>query len=129
MPLHQVCVASELIEWWSCRVVHSIGKLARKARLLCFPLPMATLLATTPPPLYYYPQWKAYECLACRQVIEIPRYATLMVDGKMQRVKVLDNPEHLLIWRELHEIDHERCGSFKDEAKAKDAREHRRETR
>lgn len=87
---------------------------------------MATLATTTPPALYYYPQWKAYECLGCGQVIEIPRMATLMVDGKMQRVTVLNNPENLLVWKELHEIDHEKCGAFKDESKAKDAREHRR---
>jgi hypothetical protein len=95
-----------------------------------FLIKMATnaqpLIAAIPPPeLYYYHQHKCYECLGCHELIEVPRYATLMVDGKMQRVAVMNNAENLLIWRELHELDHEKCGAFGDAAKAKDAREHR----
>lgn len=82
-------------------------------------------VVTRPPELYHHARYNAYECLGCREVIEQPRWATLPVDGKMARVR-LDSPEMVLIWKELHELDHEKCGAFGDASKAKDQREHRR---
>jgi hypothetical protein len=80
----------------------------------------------TPPALYFRPELSAYECLGCGEQIEVRKFAELMVDGTMQRVRVLGHPEHTLIWLELHQLDHAKCASFKDAARAKDYREHRK---
>ena len=78
------------------------------------------------PKLYYHRQLEALQCLHCEEYIEIPNRAILTVDGIMQLVKVREDPENLVLFRELHTLDHERCHTFKDLARAKDYREHRK---
>jgi hypothetical protein len=87
-------------------------------------LSMATE-AKTLPVLYYHDRWSAYECLGCGEMLEVPSLAFLKIEGKVQRVPVRNNPENLMLWRELHEIDHGQCRDFKDEKKAVQHREYR----
>ncbi|MGA2890330.1 MAG: hypothetical protein ABSE51_19980 [Terracidiphilus sp.] len=76
-------------------------------------------------PLYFHARYGAYECMGCYELIEIPYKATL-VDGK-ERVRIKDNPENLVIWQEMMELDHQPCMAFSDVKMAQDAREHRKQ--
>ena len=73
-------------------------------------------------PLYYHDRLGAYECLGCGEMIEIPAFATLKMGCRREPVQ--SNPENLLIWTELIEMDHAPCIQFKDSDMAAQAREH-----
>lgn len=78
-----------------------------------------------PPSLYLWDRYDAYECMGCHEMIETPRFA--VIKGGRERVPIRTNPENRLIWLELMELDHAKCGAFQfDAAKAKAAREYRR---
>ena len=79
-----------------------------------------------PPPLYWNPRLGCYECLGCQEIIEPRRFAELMVEGVMARVQIEGHPENTLLWVEMWTLEHSACHKFKDLAKAKDYREHRR---
>lgn len=73
--------------------------------------------------LYHHERLGAVECLGCRELIEIPHCAVLRAGQRPERVR--GNPENLLLWLELQELDHEKCLSFNDAEKALAARQHR----
>ena len=75
-------------------------------------------------PLYHYVEWAAYECMGCHELIEIPALAVLAAGRLPVRIKT--NPENLLIWVEMIEMDHAKCSSFKDAKMAQDARTYRK---
>jgi len=75
-------------------------------------------------PLYHHEQLGAYECMGCREFIEIPAFAVVAQGHPPVRIK--GDPLNLLLWRELMELDHAKCSQFKDERMMKQAREHRR---
>ena len=75
-------------------------------------------------PLYHHERYGAYECMGCREMIEIPSFAVVKQGHPPVRIKM--DPLNLLLWRELQELDHAKCSQFKDERMAKQAREHRR---
>jgi hypothetical protein len=75
-------------------------------------------------PLYHHERWGAYECLGCNELIEIPALAVLAAGRLPVRIKT--NPENLLIWVEMIELDHAKCSSFKDAKMARDARTFRK---
>jgi hypothetical protein len=79
------------------------------------------------PALYHHARYGCYECLGCTEIIEIPRWGWLVVNGHRCRVPVQGNPENLLLWLEMQQLDHEKCQMFNDVQKAKDAREFRKE--
>ncbi len=74
--------------------------------------------------LYHWPEYSAYECLGCGELIEIPVMGILRQDH--QPVAIRHNPENFLIWREMVEKDHEPCGVFKDVRMAQQARQFRK---
>ena len=78
--------------------------------------------------LYHHRELGAFECLGCRELIEIVSFAWLKIGGLKQRVRVKGNPENMQLFRELHEMDHKQCHLFKDADKAKAAREFRKES-
>ncbi len=84
----------------------------------------STAKTSEPSPLYLHERYDAYECLGCGEMIEIPRYA--VIKAGLQPVEIKGNPENLLCWRELVEIDHAPCIHFTDATMAQQAREHRR---
>lgn len=89
---------------------------------------MATVAVASKPaesPLYFHPRYDAYECLGCGEMLEVPKFARLKIDNKIQRVAIKGDPLNLLLWREMQEIDHGECAQFQDVEKAKDHREHR----
>ena len=57
-------------------------------------------------------------------MIEIPKWAVLHAGKPKEEVR--GNPENLLRWRELIELDHQPCINFTDAAMAKQARAHRK---
>ena len=77
-------------------------------------------------PLYFHERLGAYECLGCGEFLEVPKFAVLKVDNKIQRVPIRGDALNLILWREMNEIDHEKCAEFQDEAKALDYRQHRK---
>lgn len=74
-------------------------------------------------PLYHHARYDAYECLGCQEMIEIPRRAVLEAGRQAEAVK--GNPENMLRWVELMELDHKPCTQFSDSRMAEQAREHR----
>lgn len=77
-----------------------------------------------PNELYRHEQYGCLECMGCRELIEIPFEAVLK--GGHGPVPIKANPENLLIWIELQELDHEKCSSFQDARQAALCREFRR---
>lgn len=81
----------------------------------------------TESPLYHHPDLNAFECLGCGEFIEVPRLA-IIGDGHKRRVaRIAGQPENLLLWLEMHELDHAKCHLFGDAEKALQARAHRKE--
>lgn len=77
-------------------------------------------------PLYHHSEFDAYECMGCGEMLEVPSHATLKVDGVMRKVRVRGQPENMVLWREMHDLDHRDCAKFKDAEKATAHREFRR---
>jgi len=75
------------------------------------------------PRLHHHPQFNCYECHGCQELIEIPRWATLRVKGRLRRVRLWGQPDNTVLWLEMQELDHAVCAQFQDMAKAADARE------
>lgn len=80
------------------------------------------------PRLYCHEGIGAYECLGCSELIEVPKFGWLNIGGVRQHVRIVGQPENLMLWVELHELDHAKCHEFKDADKALQAREHRSES-
>lgn len=58
-------------------------------------------------------------------MIEVPKRAYLKQGAaKPER---LDNPENLMIWLEMHQLDHAECSSYLDAKLARNARLFRKE--
>ena len=83
----------------------------------------STAKMAEPSPLYLHRRYDAYECLGCGEMIEIPGMAVLKAGQLPQRVN--GNPENLLCWREMMELDHAPCVRFTDAAMAEQARMYR----
>jgi len=66
--------------------------------------------------LYHHEQLQAYECGGCLEMIEIPR-------------SVMGDPETLLSFREMLELDHKDCASYGDVKSAQLARKYRKEAK
>ena len=88
---------------------------------------MASPDLSSPSPLYLHRCYDAYECLGCGAMIEIPCVAVLKQGSRPVRVK--GNPENLLCWQELMELDHMPCIKFTDSAMAEQARMYRKPMR
>ena len=71
--------------------------------------------------LYYHEQYDCYECLGCKEVLEVPFMAVLKNGQPREYVK--RNPENRLVWVELMQAGHARCHLFQDEEKARQDRE------
>ena len=88
---------------------------------------MAHLATAAVPELYHDERWGFYECLGCQEQIEVPRWAWLKVSGEKAYVRIAGQPENLMLWLEMHTLDHALCHLFKDAEKAREAREFRKE--
>lgn len=73
------------------------------------------------PSLYHHEQYDCYECLGCREVMEVPFKAVLKNGQSPEFIK--RNPENRLIWIELMQEGHSRCHLFKDADLARHDRE------
>lgn len=79
------------------------------------------------PDLYYHVRSNYFECLSCHEEIEVPRMAHLKIGGEKAFVRIAGQPENLLLWLEMHTLDHALCHLYKDAEQAKAAREFRKE--
>lgn len=77
--------------------------------------------AEKPPELVYHAHLECYECLGCGEMEEVPYRVVL--DAGHEPVDVKRHPENRLLWLELVTLDHARCHLYKDERKAREARE------
>lgn len=74
--------------------------------------------------MYHHAGFGCLECMGCRELIEVPHEAVLK--NGQPPVPIKSNPENLMLWRELMELDHEKCSSFKDARMAQQARQYRK---
>ena len=65
-------------------------------------------------PLVYDEYRQVLHCLACFDVIEIPR-------------RTMSDPEGFVLLRELAELDHQDCGKYRNAQMARNARRFRKE--
>lgn len=78
-------------------------------------------------PLYHHATMDTFECMGCHEMIEVPRVARLGNGHERRAVRIAGQPENLLIWLEMHELDHAQCHLYEDADKARQAREYRKE--
>lgn len=78
-------------------------------------------MSNTAGKLYHHEQYDCYECLGCREVLEVPFKAVLKNGHAPEFIK--RNPENRMLWLELMNAGHSRCHLFGDEEKARQDRE------
>lgn len=87
----------------------------------------APVVRAAPSPLYHHAELNAFECIGCREMIEVPRLAVVGTGHKRRVERIAGQPENLLLWLEVHELDHSKCHLYGDAESARNARQFRKE--